>query len=99
MPICQKCHRKWNRQQTLKRMIVPGTFITCPFCCEHQYFSAKSRKKMVLISTGLPVIFPFLILFAAPFPCIALLSLCIAALQMFLLPAAVELSNKEEPLW
>lgn len=95
MPACKNCHRQWSWWQTLKKTFSFRIGITCPFCHEKQYFSARYRMR----STIIPVVISPLIMYTGIYFGFSYISLLIAmsilvgffAVNPFLL----ELTNKK----
>ncbi|MDR4889763.1 hypothetical protein RGU12_19910 [Fredinandcohnia sp. QZ13] len=44
MPTCQKCKNKWSWKQTFKKSFTFTNAMTCPYCGEKQYITARTRK-------------------------------------------------------
>lgn len=99
MPTCQNCHEKWNWKQTFKRSFTLGGGMTCPYCEEKQYLTARMRKR----STIIPFIISALIMLGNLFfgPSYIFVFTLLGLLPLFfgIYPFFVELSNKEESLW
>ncbi|ASN05629.1 TIGR04104 family putative zinc finger protein [Virgibacillus necropolis] len=99
MPTCQNCHKKWNWKQTFKKSFTLGGEMTCPYCEEKQYLTARMRKR----STIIPFIITSLImlgnLFFGPSYVFVFALLGLFPLFFGIYPFFVELSNREESLW
>ncbi|WP_438310651.1 TIGR04104 family putative zinc finger protein [Sporosarcina sp. FA9] len=99
MPTCQNCHNKWSWKQTFKKSFKFIGGMTCPYCSEQQYLTARMRKRSTLIPL---IIVPLILLgniFFGPFLLSLIALLGLLPLFFIINPFIVELSNKEEPLF
>jgi len=98
MPTCQNCYNKWSWKQTFKKSFILIGGMTCPYCGEKQYPTARMRKR----STIIPFIVPLILLgnlFFGPSYIILFSLLGLIPLVFITYPFFVELSNEEEPLF
>jgi CXXC-20-CXXC protein len=99
MPTCQNCHHKWSWKQTFKKSFTLIGGMTCPYCDEKQYLTARMRKR----STIIPFIMVALIMlgnhFIGPSYVAVFALLGLLPLVIIINPFFVELSNEEEPLF
>lgn len=99
MPTCQHCHRKWSFKQTLKKSFTLTGEMTCPYCEEKQYLTARMRKRSTIVPF---IIISFIMLGNLLFgPSYVALFLLLLLLPLFFIvyPFFVELSNEEETLF
>ena len=99
MPICQNCHNKWTWKETFKKTSVFISGMTCSYCNEKQYVTARTKK----ISAIFPVIIIFMLflsnLYFGPSYIVYLGVLTLIFLYVILNPFFVKLSNEEKPLF
>ncbi|WP_261132109.1 TIGR04104 family putative zinc finger protein [Bacillus sp. Marseille-Q3570] len=105
MPTCQNCHHEWTWRQTFKKQCRFNNKMTCPYCGEEQYISAKTRRNMV----GYLVLVPFILLCVmaaidfliidVPAMALYLSNVSVFAAMIFISPFFLEVTNTEEPLW
>lgn len=98
MPTCQNCKNKWSWKQTVKKSFIIIYGMTCPYCGEMQYPTARMRKTSAIF----PVIISFImlgnLLFGPSY--VALFALLGLIPLLFIInPFFVELSNEEETLF
>ena len=99
MPTCQNCQNEWTWKQTFKKQFNLMGEMTCPYCEEKQYYSARMRKRsgiipfiiIAIIMTGNLFFGPSVIAFIA---LVAFLPVYFAVIPFF-----IELANEEEPLF
>ena len=97
MPACQNCHSQWSWKETFKRSFVLIGGMTCPYCGEKQYLTARMRKRSTLI---MPIVILFILLgnlFFGPSYIALFAILGVIPLSIILYPFFVELSNEEDP--
>ncbi|WP_010529144.1 TIGR04104 family putative zinc finger protein [Lentibacillus jeotgali] len=99
MPSCQKCHKKWSWKQTFKRSFTLGGGMTCPYCGEKQYLTARMRKRSTIIPFIIGALIMLANLFFGPSYVSIFALLALLPLVFIINPFFVELSNEEEPLW
>ncbi|MEI3607600.1 TIGR04104 family putative zinc finger protein [Pseudogracilibacillus sp. SE30717A] len=99
MPTCQNCHNKWSWKQTFKGSFTLGGGMTCPYCKEKQYLTARMRKRSTLIPFVIVAIIMLGNLFLGP-SYVSIFALLVLLPSVFIInPFFVELSNEEEPLF
>lgn len=98
MPICQNCHQKWSWGESFKKSFTFGDIVTCPYCKERQYFTARMKKRSGIIPILVPII--MLINFIVGPSYIGLFVL-LSLIPIFFVvyPFMMELSNDEQPLF
>ncbi|THE13054.1 hypothetical protein E1I69_09295 [Bacillus timonensis] len=99
MPTCQKCNKKWSWKQTLKKSFTFTNAITCPYCGEKQYITARTRKISASISFIAPILGLFLNFYSDSPHVILFIMLGFLSLFIVIYPFYLETSNKEEPLF
>ncbi|AXI08560.1 hypothetical protein CV093_06670 [Oceanobacillus sp. 143] len=94
MPNCQKCGQHWSWLQTLK---VNFKFdgMECQNCCEKQYVTSKSKKKLNRISY-LPVILILLLLFDLSLQITIGIIIAVSILLIGLYPFLIKLTSEDE---
>lgn len=99
MPTCQNCHTKWTWSQTFKKQFNLMGEMTCPYCDEKQYYSARIRKASGVIPFIIITVIMLGNLIFGP-SVIALIALfLILPVYLLVLPFIIELANEEEPLF
>ncbi|TFJ94397.1 TIGR04104 family putative zinc finger protein [Lentibacillus salicampi] len=99
MPTCQSCHKKWTWKQTMKAMSILDIRLTCPYCGNKQYLTAKARKKTNIVNFVIPLaILPGPVFDLAPLASIGIF-IGAAMLVVVINPYLTELSNEEAPYW
>lgn len=99
MPTCQSCEREWTWQQTFKKQFNLIGKMSCPYCGEKQYYSARFRKQSTIIPFAL---ISFIMLGNLLFgPTIIAVVALLGLLPIFFVvtPFFIELANEEEPLF
>ncbi len=100
MPTCQNCGHKWSWKMTLKKSFTLSNEMKCPVCGVTQFATAKSRKRMSLLSF---IIAPSLILsshfFNFSIETVILIAVLLFGVVLVVYPFLYELSNEEEPMW
>ncbi|MFC3040509.1 TIGR04104 family putative zinc finger protein [Virgibacillus xinjiangensis] len=99
MPVCKTCDNKWSWKETYIASFTLSVGMTCPYCGEKQYLTAKSRIK----SSSISFVSPIIVLMSTFFDVSIALWLLILISYMFLIiiiiPFFYELTDEEEPLW
>lgn len=99
MPTCQNCHKEWSWKQTFKKSFTLIGEMTCPYCGEKQYLTARMRKR----STVIPFIVATLIMLGNLFfgPSYVTIFALLGLLLIFFIinPFFVQLSSEEEPFF
>ncbi|WP_221563373.1 TIGR04104 family putative zinc finger protein [Alkalihalobacillus sp. TS-13] len=105
MPTCQNCYQEWTWRQTFRKQFRFTNKMTCPYCGEIQFISAKTRRNMV----GYVVLIPLFLLcvmaaidfliIGVPAMALYLSHVGVFAAMIFISPFYMEVTNTEEPLW
>lgn len=98
MPTCQNCHEKWSWKQTIKKSLTLLVGMTCPYCSERQYQTARMRRRTTLIPI---IIVPFIMIghhFFGFSPLYMLFLFGILLLGIAINPFFIELASEEESL-
>ena len=99
MPSCQNCHNKWSWKQTVKKTFSAIGGMTCPYCDEKQYITARTRKRSAVFPlTIVPLIMLGNLYFGPSYLSLSAL-LVLIPLVFIIYPFYVEFSNEEEPLF
>jgi CXXC-20-CXXC protein len=100
MPSCVNCNRKLLWIEVFKQtMLVKRDPLRCPNCKQQLFFTAKSKKKLFLVTAIVPILFVILTSFQIP-TTISVITLIVYALLVVLaVPFLVEVTNKEEALF
>lgn len=99
MPTCQNCHKRWSWKQTFTRSFTLGGGMSCPYCEEKQYLTARLRKRSSIIPFLLITPIMLVNLFFGPSYIALFVLLGLIPIYFGVYPLFVELSNKEEPLF
>lgn len=99
MPTCQTCHKEWGWKQTVRKSFTLDTGMTCPYCGEKQYVTAKARKRNSLTVLLIPLILLISFVFDISLILRLVLLVTVGILMIGTYPFFIELSDKEEPLW
>lgn len=99
MPTCQNCHKRWSWKQTFRRSFTLGGGMSCPYCEEKQYLTARLRKRSSIIPFILITLIMLGNLFFGPSHIALFALLGLIPIYFGVYPLFVELSNKEEPLF